>query len=48
MGGKSDCVEYTTGYRYYLGVHMIACHGPVDAVMGMKTDDYEVVERQSF
>jgi len=42
MGGKSDCVEYTTGYRYFLGVHMIACHGPVDAVMGMKTDDYEV------
>ena len=30
MGGKDQ--EYTIGYRYYAGVHMVLCHGPVDVV----------------
>lgn len=29
MGGKSDP---TIGYKYYLGMHLIICAGPVDAV----------------
>lgn len=30
MGGSSKRV--TVGYRYYMGLHMAICHGPVDAV----------------
>lgn len=29
MGGSSSVV---TGYRFYLGIHMVACHGPIDAL----------------
>jgi len=38
MGGKKKKV--VVGYRYYLGMHMIICHGPVDAVTGLMTGDY--------
>lgn len=30
MGGKNKSV--TVGYRYYAGMHLALCHGPVDAV----------------
>ncbi|WP_054030987.1 hypothetical protein [Desulfatitalea tepidiphila] len=42
MGSKSECVTYVVGYKYSLGIQMVACHGPVDAVLGMRTDDYIV------
>ena len=42
MGSKSECVTYIVGYKYSLGIQMVACHGPVDAVLGMRTDDYIV------
>lgn len=29
MGGSSSV---TIGYKYYLGMHMVICHGPVDSV----------------
>lgn len=29
----------TIGYKYYLGAHMIFCHGPVDAVTEIRVDD---------
>lgn len=30
MGGSSKSV--TIGYRYYLGMQMVICHGPIDAI----------------
>jgi hypothetical protein len=36
MGGSSKKV--TVGYKYYLGMHMILCHGPVDAVTQIEVD----------
>lgn len=30
MGGSSK--KATVGYKYYLGMHMILCHGPVDKI----------------
>jgi hypothetical protein len=32
MGGGGKGGSQTIGYKYYLGVHMIICHGPVDKV----------------
>ena len=29
-GGGSK--EVTVGYKYYVGMHMILCHGPVDNI----------------
>lgn len=29
----------TIGYRYYLGVHMCLCHGPIDKVTQIRVDD---------
>ena len=37
MGGSSKKV--TVGYKYYLGMHMILCHGPVDRMKWFKVDD---------
>lgn len=53
MGKGKKCVTYTVGYRYSLGMHMAICHGPVDAVLGAKTDVYypwsgEVTESESI
>lgn len=31
-GGKGGAKEVTVGYRYYMGVHLAVCHGPVDRV----------------
>lgn len=36
MGGSSKKV--TVGYRYYLGMHMILCHGPVDKLIRILVD----------
>lgn len=36
MGGSSKKV--TVGYRYFLGVHMILCHGPVDKLIRILVD----------
>lgn len=41
MGGSSKKV--TVGYRYYLGMHLAICHGPVDAVT-----EIQVGERQAW
>lgn len=38
-GSKSQ----TVGYRYYMGAHMILCHGPVDAIT-----EIQVGERQAW
>lgn len=37
MGGSSKKV--TVGYRYYLGIHMILCHGPIDRLRKILVDD---------
>lgn len=37
MGGSSKKV--TVGYKYYLGVHMVLCHGPVDRLQRIDVDD---------
>jgi hypothetical protein len=39
MGSKK--VEYTVGYRYYLGIHMVLCHGAVN-VKALKIGDKDV------
>lgn len=36
MGGSSKKV--TVGYRYYLGMHMILCHGPADKLLNITVD----------
>ena len=36
MSGGSK--EVTVGYKYYVGMHMIVCHGPVDAVTAISVD----------
>ena len=36
MGGSSKSV--TVGYRYYLGMQMVLCHGPIDAVTRIEVD----------
>jgi hypothetical protein len=41
MGGSSKKV--TVGYRYYLGMHLAICHGPVDALT-----EIQVGERQAW
>lgn len=37
MGGSSK--ETTTGYKYYLGMHMVLCHGPVDKITRIRVDE---------
>lgn len=37
MGGSSK--KQTVGYKYYLGMHMILCHGPVDKLTRIEVDD---------
>lgn len=39
MGGSSK--SQTVGYKYYVGVHMVLCHGPVDKLLQVKVDDRE-------
>lgn len=36
MGGSSKKV--TVGYEYYLGIHMVLCHGPVDRIQRIDVD----------
>lgn len=36
MGGSSKKV--TVGYKYYLGIHMILSHGPVDKILRIQVD----------
>lgn len=36
MGGSSKKV--TVGYKYYLGMHMILCHGPADKLLNITVD----------
>lgn len=36
MGGSSKKV--TVGYKYYLGIHMVLCHGPVDKLVAIEVD----------
>ncbi len=37
MGGSSKKV--TVGYKYYVGMHMILCHGPVDKLLRIQVDE---------
>lgn len=37
MGGKSKKV--TVGYKYYLGEHMVLCHGPIDELSKIEVDE---------
>lgn len=37
MGGSSKKV--TVGYKYYLGMHMVLCHGPVDKITRIRVDE---------
>lgn len=37
MGGSSKKV--TVGYKYYLGMHMVLCHGPVDKITRIQVDE---------
>ena len=36
MGGSK---KQTVGYKYFVGMHHVLCHGPADAVMEIKVDD---------
>lgn len=37
MGGSSK--SQTVGYKYYVGVHMVLCHGPVDRLLRVQVDE---------
>tara|TARA_B100000519_G_scaffold170166_1_gene155724 strand:- start:1002 stop:3599 length:2598 start_codon:yes stop_codon:yes gene_type:complete len=37
VGGKSKAV--TVGYKHYLGMHLIACHGPIDFFSRIRFDE---------
>ena len=37
MGGSSKKV--TVGYKYYLGLHMVLCHGPIDKLIRIDVDE---------
>lgn len=37
MGGSSK--SQTVGYRYYVGVHMILSHGPIDRLLRVQVDE---------
>lgn len=37
MGGGGG--SQTVGYKYYLGIHMVLCHGPVDNISKITIDD---------
>lgn len=39
MGGSK---KQTVGYRYFAGVHMALCHGPIDALLKVKVDEKEL------
>ena len=36
MGSKKS---QTVGYRYFVGVHFVLCHGPIDRILQIKVDD---------
>lgn len=36
MGGSK---KVTVGYKYYLGMHMVVCAGPVDLALGIRADN---------
>lgn len=42
MGGSSKRV--TVGYKYYVGMHMVFCHGPIDRFLKFSVDDRKVWE----
>jgi len=42
MGGSSK--KQTVGYKYYLGIHMILCHGPVDYLKRIEVDKKTLIE----
>lgn len=37
MGGKSKA--QTIGYKYYIGMHSVLCHGPIDNIQKVTVDD---------
>jgi len=37
VGGKSKA--QTIGYKYYIGMHSVLCHGPIDRVTQLTVDD---------
>lgn len=41
-GGGNSCQTSTVGHRYYVGMHMACCHGPVDAVTAIKVGQFPV------
>ncbi len=38
-GGGGGGGSQTVGYRYYLGMHLVVCHGPVDAVTEIQSGE---------
>ncbi len=38
--GKSK--SQTVGYKYYLGMHMILCHGPIDNITRIQVDETDI------
>ena len=45
MGGSSK--KQTVGYRYYLGLHMPICHGPIDKITRIRVADRIAWEGES-
>lgn len=40
MGGSSKSV--TVGYKYYVGMHLVLCHGPIDKLLRVQVDERTV------
>ena len=41
-GGNDSDKEYTTGYQYFLGMHIKMCHGPITAITGINAGEYSL------
>ena len=39
--GSRKSKKQTVGYKYYVGIHEIFCHGPIDQVTRIEVDDKE-------
>jgi hypothetical protein len=44
MGGSKK--KQTVAYKYFLGMHMVLCHGPIDYIKNIKVDDKLLTDGQ--
>lgn len=43
-GGGKKHVYYTAGYHYYVGLHLVICHGPIDLITKIEVGELKAWE----